>query len=145
MKAGSRVQSYLCEKNKETHSFSLSLTNIYGMSGIMKKQFQCYEAQRLGMKKLLVTHCTTWNDNLLLETRAVFSILFRGHHRTGWTDWILCHSEYSGHTVRAHQCQYHLQSPYNSPVEQQATFIGYHPNRLLSKTAEADNSSRVQD
>lgn len=73
------MYSYLCEKNKETHSFSLSLTNIYGMSGIMKTIPQLKDLEW----KNLVTHCTMWNDNLLLETRAAFSILFRGYHRTG--------------------------------------------------------------
>lgn len=51
---------------------------------LFKKQFQCYEVQRLGMKKPLVAHCATWNDNLLLETRAAFPIAFRGWHGTEW-------------------------------------------------------------
>ena len=34
---------------------------------MMKKQFQCYEVQRLGMKKLVEAHCATLNDNYLLE------------------------------------------------------------------------------
>lgn len=37
------VQSHLYEKNKDPHSFPLSLTNIYGMLEIITKQFQCHE------------------------------------------------------------------------------------------------------
>lgn len=48
------VQSYLYEKNKDPHSFSLSFTNIHGMLGIMEKQFQCYEVRRCRMKTLRV-------------------------------------------------------------------------------------------
>lgn len=71
------VQSYLYEKNKDPHSFSLSLTNIYGMLETTKKQFQCYEVQRLGTKKLVVAHCATRNDNHLLERgRPIFLQLF---------------------------------------------------------------------
>lgn len=72
------------------------------MLEIMKKQFQCYEVQRLGMRKLLVAHYATWNDNHLSVIGAALSITFEGDQGTGWKSHE-CHT-ISDQRIRARKC-----------------------------------------
>lgn len=54
------------------------------MLEIMEKQFQCYEVQRRGMKTLRVTQHTACKASHLLEARAAFSVILKGHHSAEW-------------------------------------------------------------
>lgn len=101
MKAGSHVYKVIHMKRIHIH-IPLSLTNIYGMLEIMEKQFQCYEVQRTGMRKLLAAHYAAWNDNHPQGIRVASSTTFKGYHETGWK----CHEWHliSNQRFRACKC-----------------------------------------